>query len=340
MEIRKRIYVGAMLLICLLTIGTSGYWIISGGNFLDSLYMTVITAATVGYEETFDMKNNPGGRIFTIIFIIFSLITVAIITSMLAATILEAELTRFMRRRKMSKEITKLANHYIVCGAGTTGMHIIQEMKKMMVPFVVIDLDQAQIDKTCSLDESILYINGDATEDEILLSAGVEKAAGVIAALPSDKDNLYITVMTRQYNKKARIVALGVEDKALSKLKTAGADAVIAPAIIGGMRMASEMVRPSTVKFLDTMLRQTSSIYRIEEILVDSSSHLVGKKFGDITFRANFDLLVLAIMRLNTDEIIYNPPIDTIIKPDHIIVVMGEINNIVKAREFVSRKHG
>ena len=234
----------------------------------------------------------------------------------------------------MTKEINKLSNHYIVCGAGETGIHIIQEMTKMLMPFVVIDQDQGRLEKTCTLNEHILYINGDATEDEVLLSAGVDSAAGVIAALPSDKDNLYITVMTRQYNKKARIVAMSVEDKALSKLKNAGADAVIAPAQIGGLRMASEMVRPTAVKFLDTMIRQTTSTYRIEEITIENNSPLIGKKLDEIPLRDKYGLLILAIMEIDSDDIIYSPSSGTILQSGFIIVVMGEVQNIKKAREF------
>ncbi len=254
MHLRRRIIIGVLLLLFILAFGTTGYWIISG-NLLDAVYMTVITAATVGYGEVIDLAHNPAGRIFTIVFIILSLGVIAVVTSMLAASILEIELSGFLRRRKMNKEIDKLGNHYIICGAGETGIHIIQELSKTMKSFVVVERNQERLDKLSATIPGLIYLAGDATDDEVLLAAGVERAQGVFAVLPADKDNLYITVMTKQYNKNARIVALGIEDKAVSKLKTAGADSVISASVIGGLRIASEMIRPSAVKFLDTMLR-------------------------------------------------------------------------------------
>ena len=334
MHLRKRLVIGILLLLFILALGTTGYWIISG-NLLDALYMTVITAATVGYGEVIDISHNPAARIFTIIFIILSLAVIAAVTSILAASILEIELSGFLRRRKMNKEIGKLTDHYIVCGAGETGAHIIQELSKTLQPFVVVERSQERIDKLITIIPGLIYIPGDATDDEVLLAAGVERAHGVFAVLPADKDILYITVMTKQYNKKTRIVALGIEDKAISKLKTAGADSVISASVIGGLRIASEMIRPSAVKFLDTMLRQTSGTYRIDEITITSASSIVNKKLADIPLRDQLGLLVLAIIS-EDDNMLYNPPANSIIQEGSIIVVMGEIHNIQKARDYIS----
>ena len=333
MHLRRRIIIGITLLLFIIVFGTTGYWFISG-NLLDAVYMTVITAATVGYGEVIDLSHNPAGRIFTIIFIILSLITIAIVTSMLAASILEIELTGFLRRRKMSKEIKNLSNHYIVCGAGETGIHVIQELSKTQKSFVVIERNQERLDKLIETIPQLIYINGDATEDDVLLSAGVERAAGVIASLPSDKDNLYITVMTRQYNKNTRIVALGIEDKAINKLRSAGADSVVSSSVIGGLRIASEMTRPVAVKFLDTMLKQTAGTYRIEEITIEPGSAVINKKLINVPLKDKFGLLVLAII-LPGETMLYNPSADTPLTENAVIVVMGEIDNIQQAREFI-----
>jgi voltage-gated potassium channel len=335
MNIRRRIIIGAVLFVCLLIIGTAGYWIISG-KFLDSLYMTVITAATVGYGEIVPVTNNPGAEIFTIIFIILSVITIGIVTSILVASILEIELSGSLRRRKMDKDINKLSRHYIICGAGETGVHIIQEISKTSASFVVIDKDKERLDKLVLLHPGLLYIAGDATEDEVLLKAGVERATGVFAALHSDKDNLYITVMAKQYNPQARIVALGTEDKAFNKLKNAGAEKVVAPAQIGGLRMASEMIRPSAVRFLDTMLRQTSNTYRIEEITVTGKSQLVNKKLSETALRDKYGLLILAVMQPDSDEITYSPPPDMVLRENITLVVLGDIHNVKKVKDLVN----
>ncbi|MEW6025735.1 MAG: potassium channel protein [Planctomycetota bacterium] len=344
MNFRNRIVLSVFLLFFILVFGTAGYWIIgrsqgsepSGQLFLDSVYMTVITAATVGYGEIMDLSHNPAGRIFTIIFIILSLGVIAAVTSILAASILEIELSGFLRRRKMDKEVGKLNNHYIICGAGETGIHIIRELAKTMKPFVVVERSQERLDKLAATIPNMIYLTGDATDDEVLLAAGVERAQGVFAVLPSDKDNLYITVMTRQYNKNARIVALGIEDKAVNKLKTAGADSVISTSVIGGLRIASEMIRPSAVKFLDTMLRQTSGTYRIEEMAINAGSPVINKRVADIPLKDRFGLLVLAIIS-DGDNMLYNPPADAVIKENSIVVVMGEVQNIQKAGEYITR---
>jgi len=237
----------------------------------------------------------------------------------------------------MNKQIEKLSGHYIICGAGETGIHIVQEMSKMLKPFVVIDHDQQRLEKLAALSQNILYIVGDATDDEVLLAAGLERAIGVMAALPSDKDNLYITVMVKQYNPKIRIVALGVEDKAINKLKKAGADTVVSSALIGGLRMASEMMRPSATKFLDTMLRQTSGTYRIEEINIPAGSHIVNKKLSEIGLRDKYNLLILATIKPDSDEITYSPPAGTVLKDGVILVVLGEVHNVNKVRELIQK---
>lgn len=333
MNIKRRIVIGLVLLFLVLAIGTIGYWII-GGDLLNAVYMTVITAATVGYGEVVDISN-PTAKVFTIVFIIISLMAIAVVTSLIAASILEIELSGYFRRRKMINQIAKLSNHYIVCGAGETGIHIVQELSKTLHPFVVIDQNQERLDKLIAHIPDLVYIKGDATDDDTLLAGGIERASGVVAALPSDKDNLYITVMTKQYNSKARIVSLAVEDKAINKLKNAGADAVVSSAIIGGLRIVSEMTRPSAVKFLDTMIKQTTSTVRIEELTIGTGSAVVGKPLSGVPFKDRFNLLVLALMSPDGEKITYNPPANTTLTAGLVVIVMGEVANIKQAKEFI-----
>ncbi|MBI4712662.1 MAG: potassium channel protein [Planctomycetes bacterium] len=333
MNIKRRIVIGLVLLFLVLAIGTTGYWII-GGDLLNAVYMTVITAATVGYGEVVDISN-PTAKVFTIVFIIISLMAIAVVTSLIAASILEIELSGYFRRRKMINQISKLSNHYIVCGAGETGVHIIQELSKTLHPFVVIDQNQERLDKLIAHIPDLVYIKGDATDDDVLLAGGIERASGVVAALPSDKDNLYITVMTKQYNSKARIVSLAVEDKAINKLKNAGADAVVSSAIIGGLRIVSEMTRPSAVKFLDTMIKQTTSTVRIEELTIGTGSAAAGKPLSGVPFKDRFNLLVLALMSQDGEKITYNPLANTALTAGLVVIVMGEVENIKKAKEFI-----
>jgi voltage-gated potassium channel len=331
MKMRNRIVLCAMMFLGLTVFGTVGYWYFSR-NWLDSLYMTLITVATIGYGEIIDMSNNPAARIFTMVLIVMSMGVIAVVTSMLAASILEVELSGFFRRRKVTREIAKLCNHYIICGAGVTGNHVISELIKAQRPLVVIDHNAERLEKTAEQFKGLLYIKGDATEDDVLLAAGVERAAGVIATLPSDKDNLYIVVATRQFNATTRVVVRGVEDKAVGKLKKAGADSIVSASRIGGMRIASETIRPSVVKFLDTMLRQTNVTVRIEEIPVEPGSRLAGKRLGDFPLLDKYGLQVIAVMKPGMEEVVYTPPSDMVLVERSVVVVIGDVNKVIQAK--------
>ncbi|MEK7447945.1 MAG: potassium channel protein [Planctomycetota bacterium] len=336
MSFRNRLIIAFVLLSAITAIGTAGYKIIGGPetSIIDAVYMTVITLTTVGYGEIVDLSNKPVGRIFTMILLISGIGILSFVATSLTAFIIELQLKGITRRKKMLKEISGLTDHYIVCGLGATGIHIIQELHKSLRRFVAIDHDEERLQKLSSGMNNLLYLAGDATDDEILKQAGIERARGIIISLPSDKDNLYVTVIAKQLNPKIKVVALGVEDKAMITLKKAGADSVVSPSLIGGLRMASEMVRPSAVRFLDEMLRQTTSTTRIEEIVVPAGSSLINKTISELELKNKFNLLILAARSAPREEMIYNPPLDFTIKEGTILVVMGEITNIHQAKEF------
>jgi len=196
---------------------------------------------------------------------------------------------------------------------------------------VLLEHDDENIKKCLSV-ENILYIQGDATDDENLIEAGIETAAGIIITLPSDKDNLYVTMTARMLNKKIRIISRMINDKIKPKLKMAGADRVVSPNSIGALRMASEMIRPTVVNFLDSMLRSTRSSLRIHQITVIENSVLAGKKISESRLMDKYDLLVLGA-RQETEEIEFNPSPDRILDAGLTLIVMGEVDNIVNARK-------
>ena len=251
--------------------------------------------------------------------------------SMLTASLVEGQLTGLLRKRKMEKLIAKMEGHYIVCGGGETGRPVLAELIKNREPVVLIELDQSNIEKCKALGE-IPYIQGDATDDETLQTAGIQVAKGIIVSLPSDKDNLYVTMSARMLNPRIRIISRNVDRTLEAKLRRAGADSVVSPNTIGALRMASEMIRPMVVDFLDSMLRSAQGNLRIHQIAVTKDSKLIGKKIMESGLKDKFDLLVLGAKDQNK-EIKFNPPPFFELQEGMTLIVMGEVDNIVKAKK-------
>ncbi|WP_203455775.1 TrkA family potassium uptake protein [Legionella sp. MW5194] len=303
-KVKKFVYAG-IALASVLTIGTLGYWFIGEGNYsvVDSFYMTFITIATIGYSEVIDLDNNPLGRLFTV-FIALSGIGVAtyIITN-LTAFMVDVEISEVLMRKKMNKQIKKLKNHYIVCGVEGVGFHIIKELAQTKRTSVIIDVNRAHIDKLVDVFHGQLFMVGDASDSDVLMACGINEALGLFAITGDDNENLVISLTAKQLNPHLRVVANCHDLKNAEKMKMAGADAVVSPSYIGGMRMASEMIRSTAVSFLDTMLRDREKNLRVEEFTVPEAW------FGHAIERLNFkqypSLLLLAV---KTEAAwIYNP---------------------------------
>lgn len=325
-ELKNKILLAIILMILVMVLGTIGYRIIAAGqaSWVDCAYMTLITIASVGYSEVIDMSNNPAGRSFTMILILAGIGGYLYFTSSLTAVLVEGNLLNTFRRQKMIKSINKLNQHYILCGCGETGIHILREFLETKRPLVVIESDSTRLEvlQREVINDHFYWLEGDATTDEILGLAGIERAAGLISCVSEDKENLLITLYARQLNDKLRIVARCKDSKMLEKLKKSGADAVISPNLIGGMRMASEMVRPAVVNFLDIMLRDKDKNLRIEEINVPVSSRANGKKLGDLDFWTHAGLFPIAIQD-RTGKWVYNPTPHTTLEAGSIIVIIG-----------------
>lgn len=230
----------------------------------------------------------------------------------------------------MENRVKKLKNHYIVCGGGETGRHVLAELIKSKEHVVLIEQDQDRIER-CRSTGDLLYVKGVATDDQNLLSAGIEQAAGIIISLPSDKDTLYVTMTARMLNKKIRIISSMVDQKLEPKLKKAGANSVVSSNFIGALRMASEMIRPTVVEFLDRMLRSRHGNLRIHEITISENSDIVGKKISESGLKDKFDLLVLG-RRHATEEIEFNPSHLQVIEAGMKLIVMGAIENIDRVK--------
>lgn len=333
--LQRRLKIAVIVLAIVFLIGVVGFKSLGGRDWstLDAVYMAVITMATVGYGETKDLSKNPAARVFTVFFILAGMGILLFVISLATAFIVEGELTQVLWRKKMIKEIAKLKDHIIVCGAGETGIHAVEELLKTRHNFVIIEPDKERVEKLKLLGD-LNIIEGDASEDEVLSQAGIERAKGVIIALPTDKDNLFVTITARQLNPKIKIVAKGIDPKTDTKLIKAGANSVVSPNFIGGLRMVSEMIRPAVVNFLDLMLRDKSRTLRVEEVTITDRSQLAGKTLDEAAITQQTNLLVMAMKDPDSPDFHFNPSPKTVLRPGQILIVSGDISGVIKLREL------
>ena len=333
MTIRKRLYFLLVLIFMVIMAGSTGYYIIFNGEpeFLDCIYMTVVSLTTVGYGEVIEVTGNDTAQIFTMILITFGMGIILYGISSLTALLLEGELSGIFRKKKMAKQIDKLADHYIVCGGGETGSGVIAELCKNNEVAVLIEEDTGRIER-CKEICDLFYIQGDATEDENLIAAGIERAAGIVISLPSDKDTLYVTMTARMLNHRLRIISRMTNQLLRPKLFKAGANAVVCPNAIGALRMASEMIRPTAVDFLDRMLRSSHGDLRIHELSVSENSKFNEKEIRECGLAERYGLLVLGA-KTQGKEIEFNPAPTQKLTAGTTLIVMGAVGQIAKAND-------
>ena len=332
MNFYRNILVSIILLLAVFFIGIVGYIIIEKNlSFLDAIYMTAITLTTVGFSD--DGISTKTGKIFTIIIIIvgIGIFTYGISSAM--AFVIEGQLTGILKRRKMEKQIGELKKHYIICGAGDTGLHVIDEFIKMKQSFVVIEQDDERLQRILQ-SYKFLYLQRDATNDETLLKAGIDKATGLIASLSCDKDNLFVVLSARELNPDLRIVSKAVEEGAFQKIRKAGADDIIFSDAIGGLRMASSMLRPNVVNFLDVMLKHQDETTRFSEVTIGKDSEFIDSTLMSAGIFERTELLVLAIRRVAENKFVYNPKPATPLKLGDILIVIGDIKQIQKLQKL------
>jgi len=292
--------------------------------------MTVISLTTVGYGEVLGITGNPSAQIFTMLLITFGMGIILYSISKLTAMLIEGELTGMLRRRKMESKIKALSGHYIVCGGGETGFPLAVELVTSKASVVLIEQESSVIEESRQI-KGLFYVHGDATDDKNLIAAGIERATGITICLPSDNDNLYITMTARMLNPTARIISRMTNSRLKPKLLKAGATSVVSPNAIGALRMASEMIRPAAVEFMDNMLRSERGELRINQIAVAGNSPLAGKTIMKSGLRDQFNLLLLGVRRQN-DEFEFRPPSSFVLEAGMTLIVMGDIEKIDLAR--------
>ncbi|MBS9387885.1 MAG: potassium channel protein [Dolichospermum sp. WA123] len=310
---------GALALAGISLIGTLWYSLVEGWKWEDAAYMTVITLATVGYGETHPLGSR--GRLFTIVLILMGVVNLTYIVNRFTAAVIEGYFLEGIRLRQQRRLMESLSEHYIICGFSRTGRQIAKEFQAEAVSFVIIDSELESVQKAQEI--GYIVFQGDATLDDTLLKVGITKAICIVAALPSDAENLYTVLSAKTLNPGIRAIARASTEEAVQKLQRGGADAVISPYITGGKRMAAAALRPQILDFVDGMLSGTDRQLYMEEFLLDSGRcPFVGQSLQRAKLRSQSGALVLAIRRLD-GKLIGGPTGDTVLMSGDTLICMG-----------------
>lgn len=320
-ELRKRLLLSAGMIMFIVTFGTIGYMTLERWNFSDSLYMTVITLTTVGYREVHDLSLT--GKMFTIVLIIGGVGTVFYTLSTGAKFILEGELQEIFGRKKLEKRIKDLRGHYIVCGYGRIGRIICNELKGEGVPFAVVEKKP----DPSHTHEDILLFQGDATKDDALKDLHIERARGLVSVLPTDAENLFVVLSARGLNPRLQIVARAGEEGSEQKLLRAGADRVVSPYHIGGLRIAQTILKPAVVDFIEFATKSGNIDLQMEEVEIEEDSELAGHTLDESGIGRDLGVIIVAIKELSGD-MKFNPTFRSTIKAGNTLIAIGETSKL------------
>ena len=320
-----------MLLFVLIFIGTGGFMLLADYDFINALYMTVITVTTVGFKEVQPLDLDA--KIFTILLIITSVGIFGYIIKVITDYISNNKLMEELKHKKVQKAIDKLEGHTIVCGYGRNGTQAVTRLKSYKKDCVLIE-NNPELITDIEKDGTILFVKGDATDDEALIEAGIKRAANLITTLPSDADNLYVVISARQLNKECMIVSRASNDSSYKKLKVAGADNVIMPDKLGGAHMASLVITPDIIEFIDRLSIEGESSANIEELVIeDLPEDYTNKSILDLDLRRRTGCTVIGFKTPNRDYII-NPDANTKLVPKSKLIVIGRPEEIKKLNEL------
>ncbi|MED0935204.1 potassium channel protein [Bacillus mobilis] len=319
MNARKQLWIAVICMTFVVILGTLGFMAIEEISLFQAFWMTMITVLTVGYGDVVPVTQ--AGKAFALLIIPVGVGIVTYAIGVVAAMIVEGNLFHAVRRKKMDKQIAQLQNHIIVCGCGRVGLQVVYELQEKKIPFVVVDKDESILEK-----EKILYVHGDATEDEVLHHAGISKAAGLVAIVANDAENVFITLTARGLNDAIKIVARAEKPETEDKLKRAGANKVINPSSMAGIHIAKGIANPLTVHYIDTVLYGVEQSFVIEEIAVGEGSILASKSLLESDVRNQFDVTILAILR--NGNVIHNPTGQEKLQEHDMIIVFGSVEKL------------
>lgn len=328
-----RFYAPLLILLSLWVIGTIGYVLIDNYSWFDAFYMTIITVATVGYQEVQPLSIE--GKLFTTFLIVTSFGTFAYAVSSITKFVIDGEFNEFFKNRKLNATIDKLSDHVIICGYGRNGRQAAQVLKKHHKRFVVIE-NSPTLTATLNHKFSELVINGDSTQDEVLIKAGILRAKAIITTLPVDADNLFIVLTARNLNKDITIISRASEDNSDTKLKIAGANNVIMPDKVGGAHMASLVMKPDVMEFIDRITAERGDNINLEEISFDKiPDELKNKTLKDLEIRNRSGANIIGY-KTATGEYIVNPSADTRIIAESKLFVLGTPDQINSLKHLLS----
>ncbi|MFQ6609459.1 MAG: potassium channel family protein [Fidelibacterota bacterium] len=316
-----------LLLLAFLTFGTIGYYFLEEMNWVDSLYMTSIILSTVGFSGGLN-ELSEAGRLFTVFLIIFGVGIVAYAISVSADIIIH---NQFFRRRKMEKRIGNMNNHYIVCGFGRMGSIICRELHRQGETFIVIENNPKKVEIITEL--GYYFIQGDCLDDEILRKCNLETSKGLVAVLSTDENNLFVTLSARGINNELFIIAKASYSANRSKFITAGANKVLNPYEVSGHSLANMLTRPAVVDFLEVISRGSEVDWEMDEIRVGKNSRFANKRIADLFDHDQLDVIIAALKRQD-GEMIFNPEENTIVNPNDLLIAMGYLENLKKLEEF------
>ncbi|PKL36218.1 MAG: potassium channel protein [Spirochaetae bacterium HGW-Spirochaetae-1] len=326
----RKLRIALTLLGATIAIGTMGYHVIEGMTVFEAFYMTIITISSVGFQEVRPLT--VAGRIITI-FVIVTGITIAGYTlGTILRMFIEGELRKTFGRRKVEKKIAELTNHYIICGYGRIGKLIVKELDARNMDHIVIENDAQSIEELEV--DGYLYLPMDATADETLVKAGIQRAKAIVTAVKSDSDNVFITLTARGLNPNIFILARSSEEKNEMKLRRAGASRVVSPYLIGGKRMAQVLIKPTVVDFIDIAIMESHLGLQMEEAVVRPGSHLVGKNLVQSNLRKDYGVIIVLIKK-HSGEMIFNPLPVEVLEENDVIVMMGKTEDMVRMTEVI-----
>jgi len=326
----REFFVLLILIVILLSFGTVGYTLIEGWGGLDALYMTVITLAGVGFQEVHPLSTY--GRIFTIVLILLGFGVVAVFFSTITHLVVQRQLNWVFRGKRVKDIIKKLQNHTVICGFGRIARIAAKELKAAHVDLVIVESDRDRAEEARAL--GYLVIEGDATDDETLIDAGIRRAARILSLLPKGSDNLYVVLTSRELNGALYIVSRAEDDKFERRLERAGANRLYSPYRLGGQRIAEGIIKPYVTNFLDLAAASDNTSLSLEELRIPESSSLVGSTLRGVDLRKKCNVIVAAVIT-DKGEMLFNPHADTVIQGGATFIVLGERSELTKLENLI-----
>jgi voltage-gated potassium channel len=319
---RARLRLGIIAVLSAIAVGTVVFHLLEGWSILDSLYVTAQTVTTVGFGDL--APHTVRGRLFATLFMMVGVGIVLYSLTSAVQSIVQSELVATFGRRRTSRKMSKLRNHFIICGAGRVGSHLIRSLQVSHETLIVLESDPQKV--ALLVDSGVAVLVRDATLEESLRDAGVEHARGLAACLPDDADNVYVVLTARDLNPKIHIVARAAEEQAEAKLIRAGANRVVAPTIIGGHRMAMALTKPAVGDFLDSITANQLEL-GFEQLEVEPMSSFVGKKLSETKIRSQLNIVIVSIRR-SSGALIFNPNADTMIEAGDMLIAIGNVDSL------------